>query len=81
VKRVHPQRNIFTVADSYRNLSFSASFKRDLVADSWSWKGSIDFDSGMVFFSGRRHVKTEQQAKEQMLQFAYGCIDNRLGAR
>ena len=80
MKTRNSDRRTFRVKESYRNLAFVAVFKKDQFAKSWEWKGSIDFDSGKVLFTGRGAFESEQQAKNHMLQFAHGCIDNRLGA-
>jgi hypothetical protein len=63
MKTQNSDRKTFTVKESYRNLAFVAVFKKDQLAKSWQWKGSIDFDSGKILFTGRGAFESEQQAK------------------
>jgi hypothetical protein len=80
MKSRNSERKTFIVKDSYRKLKFIATFNKDIMRNSWSWKGRIDFDSGEFSFASRGGSQTEQGAKDQMFQFAHRCIDNRLGA-
>jgi hypothetical protein len=71
----------FTVRESYRRQVYVGVVSLDSDANSWAWKGHVDFNEGLHTMFTNRAFPTAKQAEEHMRQFAHQCIDNRLDGR